>query len=545
MYFTMTIFVAIAQQSVQATLGSLNRSTPKFGFNTNAHIPPNFPTPGYSGANWTQQWFIDSTAYLYPEVLRFPGGTNANHWDWQTGWYFPAYLPPGGTSLTIRTDEFKPGILGCNGEGLYVVNLETSNVHYEMDGLRHTDSIGLNPKFIELGNEHNLNGGSQFPLQLMTPTNYAQLAKVFYDSIMLEFPTAKVCAVGGNTPAIPHWIDTVLSYIPLIDAISFHVYLNANNADLAFNVNRSLAVPFGPNSNTSSLLYRYNMSGFNTLLPSKEVWVTEFNLLESPSGIPSVISQTWTHVLYNIAMCNFFLTKPNISMILNHSLAGDNHFQSISRQNKKITANALSMKLLYDMSRGSQSCQNMNFSGNPAMIYGTSTIPKLVGWKFNYPGMEKGFICNFSNDTFAISLSTLFGNPMQFDQYYADTVLVVNGISSLNKYSANSSDTIIVYPYSITQINSVISTGTQYCVSGKNELCIYPNPANSNMIIQIEINLNNADIYIYDVSSKEVIRLKKISGNSFSFSIGSLTKGTYFVKIISDNKITTGKFIVD
>lgn len=544
MCFTLICFNSFAQQSVQATLGVVNRLTPKFGFNTNGHIPANFP-PGYSGANWTQQWFIDSTAYLYPEVLRFPGGTNANHWNWQTGWYFPAYQPPGGPSLTIRTDEFKPGVLGCNGEGMYVVNLETSNVHYEMNGLRHTDSIGLNPKFIELGNEHNLDGGTQFPLQLMTPENYSQLAKLYYDSIISEFPNAKICAVGGNTPAIRHWIDTVLSYIPSIDAFAFHVYLKADNADLAFNVNRALAIPFGTNSNPLSLLYRYNTSGFNTLPSGKEVWVTEFNLLESSSGVPAVISQTWTHVLYNIAMCNFFLSQSNISMILNHSLAGDNHFQSISRQNKKITANALSMKLLYDMSRGSQSCQNMSFSGNPVMIYGTSTIPKLIGWKFNYPGKEKGFICNLSRDTFAISMSTLFSHPMQYDQYYADTTLVVNGISSLNKFCANSSDTIIVYPFSITQINSSFSSGIHYCVRSKNEPWLYPNPVNRNMTIHININLKNDDVYIYNILGKEVIRLNKVSGNSFSLSLATLTKGAYFMKIISGDKITTGKFIVD
>lgn len=534
--------VSFGQQGIQATFGTVNRPTPKFGFNTNGHQPANFP-PGYSGANWTQQWFIDSTIYLYPEVLRFPGGTNSNHWDWQTGWFVPAYQPSG-PSLTIRADEFKPALQGCNSEGLYVVNLETSNIQYEMDGLRHTDSLGLNPNLFELGNEHNLNGGSQYPLQLMTPSYYAQLAKIYYDSIMAQFPTAKICVVGGNTPSIAGWNDTILAYIPSINAFAFHVYLNANNADLAFNVNRALAVPFGPQSNNQSLVYRYNYA-MGSLPTGKEIWVTEFNLLEMPPASTTVIAQTWTHALYNTAMCNFFLSQSNISMILNHTLAGTAHFESISRQNMKITANALSMKLLYDMSRGSQSCQNMSFSGNPAMTYGTSTIPKLIGWKFNYPGMEKGFICNFSKDTFAISLSTLFTNPMQFDQYYADTALVVNGISSLNKYSANSSDTITVYPYSITQITSMISTGISEFGNGKSELWLYPNPANSNMSVKTGVNLNNADVYIYDMTGKEIIHMQNIFGNVFSLSLDNLTKGTYFLKINSDNKVISGKFIVD
>lgn len=544
--FFLSVFcnVTQAQQIVTGSIGAINRTTPKFGFNTNAHIPANFP-PGYSGANWTQQWFIDSTIYLNPEVLRYPGGTNANHWDWQTGWYLPAYLPPGGSSLTIRTDEFKPGIQGCNGEGLYVVNMETSNAHYEMDGLRHTNSIGLTPNLIELGNEHNLNGGAQFPLQLMTPQAYSQLGKVYYDSIMAEFPTAKVCAVGGNTPTIPHWVDSVLHYIPTIDAFSFHVYINANNAfDQMFNVNRALAEPFRIGTNPSpSLDYRYNLSGFPS---NKEVWVTEFNLLESPSGIPQIISQTWTHVLFNIAMSNFFLGKSNITMVLNHSLAGDNHFQSISRQNKIITSNALSMKLLYDMSRGSQSCQNINFSGNPTIIYGTTSIPKLIGWKFNHTGTEKGFICNFSKDTFAVSLSTIFGNPMQFEQYYGDTALAVNGISSLNKYSGNSTDTIVIYPYSTTQINATISTGLEVEYSSdKNELWIYPNPSRSNITIRSNYFLANAAVSIYSATGQEIQRIKNVSGQQFNISTDGLPPGTYFITIKNDNQLVSGKFIVD
>src|SRR5512137_1510109 len=102
----------------------------------------------------------------------------------------------------------------------------------------------------------------------------------------------------------------------------------------------------------------------------------------------------------------------------------------------------------------------MSFAGNPVINYGTSSIPKLVGWKFNHTGMEKGFLCNFSADTFALSLASVFTHPMQFDQYSADTNFVVTGMSSLNRYSGSSSDTLLLYPYSITQISSAITTGS-------------------------------------------------------------------------------------
>ena len=335
-----------------------------------------------------------------------------------------------------------------------MVNLETSDVHYEMDGLRHAASIGLNPTLFELGNEHNLQNGN-FPWQYMTSLEYAQLAKTYYDSIKIEFPNSKVCSVGGNTFNRPDWHSVIETQIPTIEAFAWHVYTNADNVDLVFNVNRALAVPFGPVSTNTSLAFRYNAGGFGSLQPGREVWVTEYNLWEQQIASAPVIARTWTHFLYLQAMHHFFLTQGNITVILNHSLASVNSFYySISNFDKHITASGIAMKLLLDVSRGSQTCQNMTFSGNPSMISGNTTIPKLIGWKFNHAGAEKGFVCNFSVDTFRLSLSNVFPNAMQFDQYFADTAFVVNGLSGINKLSGNSTDSITIYPFSFTQITA-------------------------------------------------------------------------------------------
>lgn len=249
-----------AQIASQASLGTINRPTPKIGFNTNGHMPANFPS-GNMGANFTQQSFIDSTASLNPGILRFPGGTNANHWDWKTGWYKQGYLPPF-PALKIRPEEFQIGLNATNAEGLYVLNLETSTVDYEMDGLRHLKNLGLNPTMVELGNEHNL-ANSTYPLQFMTSSNYAQMCKTWYDSIKLVLPNSKVCVVGSNTGQRPTWHSDILKSNPKIDAFAWHAYLNADNKDLVFNVNRALAVAFGDINTPQSLADRYKVGGFD------------------------------------------------------------------------------------------------------------------------------------------------------------------------------------------------------------------------------------------------------------------------------------------
>lgn len=556
LYLSLTFFLTAfclsthAQQIVTGSIGTINRPTPKFGFNGTGYIPPkpnSDPALNIIGANWSQQSFIDSVAILAPEIIRFPGGTNSNHWDWKTGWYKPGY-EPSPTALTLRADEFKQGLIASNAEGLFVMNLETSNANYEMNGARYADSLGLNPVLFELGNEHNLNGGTAFPNQLMTPSFYSQLAKTYYDSIKAEFPLSKVCVVGANTNGAPGWNDTLLLHIPSIDAFAFHVYLTANNADLAFNVNRALAIPFGNITNNLALAYRFNKAGFDSLPVSKEVWVTEYNLEETQIASTPVLAGTWTHLLYNTAFNHFLISKTNVTMILNHALAAAaTHYESISKFDNHLTANGISVKLLSEVTRSSSSCQNLTFSGNLSMIYMTDTIPKLIGWKFNHVGSEKGFICNFSVDTFKLSLSSVFPNAMQFDQFYADTNFVVNGLSSVNKFSGYSTDSIVIYPFSITQINSSLSTGIPVEQTiDNNGLWIYPNPSQNGITVQTSLAMKNAEIIIYNVTGQETMeRIQNFSGQQMKISTDRLTRGTYFITIKNNDQHVTGKFIVD
>lgn len=529
----------------RATIGTINRTTPLIGFNSNAHLAANYPSINYSGANWTQQWFIDSTAYIYPEILRYPGGINANHWDWVTGWFRPGYQT-GSPLVTTRVEEIKPGLIACNAACIYVVNMETSNANYEMNGLRHANAIGMNPKLIELGNEHNLQGDTAHPLQYMTSQAYSILAKKYYDSIKAIFPNSKICGVGGNTGMRPDWHDTLQHYIPTIEALAFHVYTNANNQDLVFNVYRALAVPFGNSANNKSLLYRYNQSGFASLPPEREVWVTEYNLWETQLSSAPVISETWTHFLYLAAMHNFFLSKPNITMFLNHSLASVNtYYYSISNLDKHITANGIAMKLLLDVSRGSQTCQDIVFSGNHSIMNGTSVIPKLIGWKFNHTNSKKGFICNFSRDTFKVSLASVFTNPMQFTEYSADTNYIVKGLSGLRKQTGNSIDSVTIYPFSITHINSdQISNIQSQQTSSNNQLSFYQNQLQGSTILLPNIQLKNAEIVIYNLLGQELKTIYNFSGQEINIPTTGFSRGIYLVKIKSNNQIVIGKFVL-
>lgn len=534
--FAIIVFFSIAfcfafgqQQQIQAGLGTVIRATPKIGFNTNGHMPFNIPV-GYSGANWAQQSFIDSTASLNPGVLRYPGGTNANHWDWQTGWYRPGFQPPF-PAVTTRPEEFQVGLNAVSqAEGLYVMNLETSTATYEMDGLRHMISLGLNPVMIELGNEHNL-PNQTYTNQFMTPSAYGQLAKTYFDSVKAIIPNAKVCVVGSNTNNVPTWNNDVLTANSAIEAFAWHAYTAANNVDLVFHVNRALAEAFADVNHNGSLAFRYSHGGFNTLPAGKEVWVTEYNLWETQQTSAPVIAETWTHALYLTAMHDYFLRQNNVTMFLNHSLTSiDTWHQSISRLDQHITANGVAMKLLLDVAKGSQNAEDLTFSGNPSITYGSTTFPKLVGWKFIHSGLEKGFICNFSQDTFKISLSQVFANAINFTTFSADTAFIISGISSLTQFSGVTTDSIVIPPYSFTQLSSS-SIGAVAEQSSSSDLSFYPNPCQETL----QFNKTLEQFSIYNALGKELY-----SGKGNRVSTIDFPNGIYFLKTGN----TCEKFVV-
>ncbi|TVZ54885.1 putative secreted protein (Por secretion system target) [Lutibacter sp. Hel_I_33_5] len=74
-----------------------------------------------------------------------------------------------------------------------------------------------------------------------------------------------------------------------------------------------------------------------------------------------------------------------------------------------------------------------------------------------------------------------------------------------------------------------------------NEVSIYPNPVNNKFIIHLNNKLN-ADLSIYDITGKEVIK-RKLNSKTTEVSVLNLKKGLYFASIISENKKIIKKII--
>lgn len=72
----------------------------------------------------------------------------------------------------------------------------------------------------------------------------------------------------------------------------------------------------------------------------------------------------------------------------------------------------------------------------------------------------------------------------------------------------------------------------------KNEIMLYPNPTTNYLTIDTELKIS--DIYIIDITGKMIMKTKQ---NSNIVNVANLPNGVFFIKIITDEKIITQKFI--
>ncbi|MFK8060869.1 MAG: T9SS type A sorting domain-containing protein, partial [Polaribacter sp.] len=71
---------------------------------------------------------------------------------------------------------------------------------------------------------------------------------------------------------------------------------------------------------------------------------------------------------------------------------------------------------------------------------------------------------------------------------------------------------------------------------------MYPNPASDKIQIQLSSEINEATVQFYDLVGR-VALAKKITKSNEAIDVSNLTSGIYLLKIVSDGKVGSQKFI--
>jgi len=77
-----------------------------------------------------------------------------------------------------------------------------------------------------------------------------------------------------------------------------------------------------------------------------------------------------------------------------------------------------------------------------------------------------------------------------------------------------------------------------------NQITIYPNPLTSSSILQLNTQIKNAEVVIYDVLGKEMMR-RKMDGDRMEIERGSLVSGVYFVRVRDEERQWVEKMVVE
>jgi hypothetical protein len=136
--------------------------------------------------------------------------------------------------------------------------------------------------------------------------------------------------------------------------------------------------------------------------------------------------------------------------------------------------------------------------------------------------------------------------PLKFKNSTQDTILRFN--QSFSATIPFAVDSIIFDPdYWIINANNTISNVHELNFT-KNELIIFPNPASDNLQVSLTNLKGEAAVEVCDQLGKKVLSQKmnfSAGMNNFSIDIKNLSKGIYYLRILSSDKKIVRKFVKD
>jgi hypothetical protein len=209
---------ALAVGAVAAASGSAMAGTGRVSPPASAPVPvagrlgaAHSLRPGFFGVNFdyggVSQYATDpkldsQLAALDPGTLRYPGGTNANFFQWQPG--YPVNPPSGarcatraaGSGYRFTLAKLLAAYRATGAPPVFDLNVMTSTLGCQLSMLRKARQLGLPVRYVELGNEFYLSA-QDYPKYFPTAADYGATVASYVTAVHSGFPGALVAAVGS------------------------------------------------------------------------------------------------------------------------------------------------------------------------------------------------------------------------------------------------------------------------------------------------------------------------------------------------------------
>lgn len=320
--------------------------------------------------------FVPALKAVGPQVLRFPGGTVGNYYNWRTGTMeVPDAGPQNGVYRKFLLTQAVPGVKQMHPNGVWLeqwesiadavganlvimANLETSTAQDQAAWFAGMKRKGIPANLVEMGTEFfiamfDAPGRARFP----DPEFTTKLTKTFVDAIRPQLsPGAKVSvqssaatfemreppAPGADITKRRIWAwDQALKAEPWFDAVTIHLYPTETGSA---GIDLVKQLPASADRVFSAMMGRAD-SGFDRVIrdvvgraPGKEIWITEYGGFDPGQtfyGLKLPFNGFWLHQVTRELFS--ILRHPEVTIACYHAALAQGNLMSTFSDDGKFT----------------------------------------------------------------------------------------------------------------------------------------------------------------------------------------------------------------
>lgn len=366
---------------------------------TPSGVPRSAPRWGFGGEFVFQtaadRGLTAAVAGAYSQLTRFPGGTPADYWAWETGWLQSPTgpgcggcdsLPPRPTSIAALHSYLR----ASSQDTLLVLNTLTSNISHQLAGLRAHAALSPAPLLIELSNEMYDASRADVVAKYPRAVDYATAMAQWTAEIKEAFPNAVIAWDASSSTYTERergWNKGVFPLAAQADAATVHLYagLPAVNLSDASSYSFLLASVFPK-------LQGYRDMTDETIPSRLRLWGTEAGTYGLDRAVGTWLQALW-HAAFALALP---IELPRIDVYTPYcAVCGDPDAPSFTADGYgpveppgvnatawHRTPSGHAYALVFAAARGAVTTEGLAFAPNPPLDAATPSSRTLVGLRF-------------------------------------------------------------------------------------------------------------------------------------------------------------------
>lgn len=423
--------------------------------------PVNGTNLDYSGVAqpFSAPGVITALQAFRPGTLRYPGGTIANYWHWQTGTVDqPAQTAdntagPGSTFTYGFTLQTLRSIVQETGTTpVFDLNVLTSSLTDQLAMLEHASALGIPVRYIELGNEFYYSDSS-YTSAFPTATAYADLVARWAPRIHASFPAAQIAAVGSlpqDTPRERSWNSTVLSVAgPDISALTLHDYTDPEPNGTGHG--KAGDVPVSEVLASAYIDWQQTQQVMAAIPARYQIWFTEFNLSNEARAMGSPpLGVIWAHGLYAVDTMLLYDQSARVGLDDYWELLSDlSTGIYTSGRDPSLTAAGSALIALSNASWDASSVTPLSFPTAPALYGGA---PGVAGVSFTGPHGIRTVLLNLTGHAVPIAADAVIPGGAVAESISGNPAAEVSGTTGLIRHIGTVGSSLLLPAYAVVTV---------------------------------------------------------------------------------------------